>query len=227
MAEADLAEGEAELRDAERTLELAKAELEAAQAQADLRQRALDRQRDLSDRGVGTAALVETAELAARAADQAVVSRRQALSQAEAAVDRRSHRPAAAAASTWPRRERRLAETEIEAEFDGVLAESRRSRAVSSAPTSSWRCWSTPTRWRSRSACRPRSTARLLDADGRLMPAEVEVSLDVLGLDLTATGRISRGSATVGEGQTGRLVYAPLGEASGFRPGDFVTVSHR
>ena len=41
----------------------------------------------------------------------------------------------------------------------------------------------------------------------------------------TATGRITRESAAVGEGQTGRLLFAHLDESIGLRPGDFVTVS--
>jgi hypothetical protein len=66
--------------------------------------------------------------------------------------------------------------------------------------------------------------ARLLDASGALIPAEVEVALDVLGLEIVARGTLTRVSGTVGEGQTGRLVYAAIDSARGFRPGDFVAV---
>ena len=52
----------------------------------------------------------------------------------------------------------------------------------------------------------------------------VTVSLDVSGLDLHATGEITRESASVASGQTGRLLFARLDTAVGFRPGDFVTV---
>ncbi len=224
LAEADLAEGEAELRDTERSLELAEAELQAAQAQADLRRRALDRQRDLSDRGVGTAALVEEAELAAAASDQSVVSRRQALSQAESAVDR---------AVTGLQRlnidlaeaRRRLAETEIEAEFDGVLADVSAVEGGLVSVNEQLALLVDPDALEVAFRLSTAQYRRLLNDEGRLTPVEVEVSLDVLGLDLTATGRISRDSATVAEGQTGRLVYARLGDAPGFRPGDFVTVA--
>lgn len=223
LAEADLAEGEAALREAERTVELARAELEAAQTQADLRRRALDRQRDLSDRGVGTATLVEEAELASAAASQAVVSRRGALSQAEAALDR---------ARTGLQRlhvdlreaQRQLAETEIRAEFDGVLAEVTTVQGGLVTANEKLALLVDPDALEVVFRLSTAQYRRLLD-DGRLIPAEVRVSLDVLGVDLTAAGRISRDSATVGEGQTGRLVYATLGEAPGFRPGDFVTVS--
>jgi len=66
--------------------------------------------------------------------------------------------------------------------------------------------------------------ARLLDETGRLEGLPVSVSLDVMGADIATSGAISRESAAVGEGQTGRLIFARLDEAAGFRPGDFVTV---
>jgi len=66
---------------------------------------------------------------------------------------------------------------------------------------------------------------RLLDDAGRLIPAPVTVSLEVTGADLRASGRISRDSGSAGEGQTGRLIYARLDDATGFKPGDFVTVT--
>ena len=53
----------------------------------------------------------------------------------------------------------------------------------------------------------------------------MEVSLDVSGVDLTAEGRVARESADVGEGRTGRTLYAALEPAPGLRPGDFVRVS--
>ena len=121
------------------------------------RQRALTRQQDLDARGVGSAAAVETAELAMSAATQAVLSRRAALAQAETrldqagpALDRR--RIALAEA------ERRLADTEIGAEFAGVLSDVTRGggRARLRQRADRARSW-TPRRWRSCSGCRPRS----------------------------------------------------------------------
>jgi multidrug efflux pump subunit AcrA (membrane-fusion protein) len=224
VAEADLEEAEAELRDAERTLDLARAELTSAQAQADIRLRALDRQRDLSERGVGTAATVEAAEIEAATAEQAVVARRRALSQAEAGLDR--------AGTGLDRRridlaeaERQLGETEIRAEFDGILSEVSAVEGGLVAANERLALLVDPDALEVAFRLSTAQYRRLLDADGRLVPAEVTASLDVLGADLAATGRISRGSAVVGEGRTGRLVYARLGDAAGFRPGDFVTVT--
>lgn len=222
-ARADLAEAEADLRDAERALALAADDILAAEDQARLRENALSRQQDLLDRGVGSTAAVETAELASSSARQAVLSRRQAQASAEARVDQGStalERRRIALAEA----ERRLADTEIEAEFSGVLSdvgvvvgglvsanESLGQLIDPQALEVAFRV-STP------------QYSRLLTETGRLVGADVTASIDILGVDLEAAGVISRESAAVGQGQTGRLLFARLEDAPGFRPGDFVSV---
>ena len=222
-AESDLLDARAEAREAERALDLARDELEAARAQADLRQRALARQRDLETRNVGTAATVEEAELAASAAQQAVLARRQALAQAEARVDQAETRIARAEIALDEAR-RRLEDTVLRAGFAGTLsdvaivegglvsANERLARLIDPAALEVAFRVST------------RQFARLLDEEGRLRPAAVTARLDVFGTDLTAEGLLDRDSGAVGEGQTGRLVFARLDGARGFKPGDFVTV---
>ncbi|MGR3757322.1 MAG: efflux RND transporter periplasmic adaptor subunit [Tranquillimonas sp.] len=224
VARADLSDAEAELRDARRSLDLAREDLAAAESQSNLRTRALERQQNLAQRGVGTEAAVETAELAAAAAEQALVSRRQALAQAEARVDQ--------AATALTRRqiamtdaERALADTEIRAEFAGVLsdvtavegglvtANEQLARLVDPAALEVAFRVSTP------------QYARLLDDQGRLSRSDLRVALDVNGYTLETSGTISRESAAVGEGQTGRLLFARLDDAAGFRSGDFARVS--
>jgi hypothetical protein len=102
-ARTDLRDAENELAEARRALDLAIEDVAAARRQAELRARALARQTDLLDRGVGSAAAVEDAELAAATAEQAVLSRRQAEAQAEArATD--AETALERAASRWPRR---------------------------------------------------------------------------------------------------------------------------
>jgi multidrug efflux pump subunit AcrA (membrane-fusion protein) len=223
-AAADLREAEADLADARRALDLARDGLAATEDQAVLRERALERQRDLLGRAVGTDAAVETAELAASAARQAVLAARQGLAQAEARIDQ--------AETTLERRrialaeaERRLAETEVFAAFDGILndvslvegrlvnANERLGELVD------------PTALEVAFRVSTAQYARLLGPDGRVAGLPVTVALDVLGLDLTVAGTITRESAAVGEGQTGRLLYAALDPAPGFRPGDFVSVT--
>lgn len=222
-AQADILDAQAEVRDAERGLTLAGDEETAAQDQADLRARAFQRQQDLAARGVGTAAAVEDAELAAASARQSVLSRRQAVAQAEARVDQAQTRLARAKIALGEA-ERLLADTTVTAPFDGTLSAVNvvQGRLVSaneklgdvidgSALEVSFRV----------------STAqysRILGAQGDLIDAPVTAILDVSGIDLTATGRISRASVGAGEMQTGRVLYAQLDAAPGFKPGDFVTV---
>jgi multidrug efflux pump subunit AcrA (membrane-fusion protein) len=223
-AAADLRETEADLADARRSLLLAVDELDAAEEQVALRDRALARQRDLLDRGVGTDAAVETAELAVSAARQAVLSRRQALAQAEARIDQAKamldrRRIALAEA------ERRLSETEVHAAFAGILNDvSLVSGRLVNANERLGELID-PDALEVAFRVSTAQYARLLGPDGRLPELPVTVSLDVLGLDLAATGTVTRESAAVGEGQTGRLLYARLDDAPGFRPGDFVSVT--
>ncbi|WP_197917428.1 efflux RND transporter periplasmic adaptor subunit [Thiosulfatihalobacter marinus] len=222
----DLLDAQAEQRDAIRTLELAKDELVAAQSQLELRQRAHARQLDLQARGVGTSSSVETAELAMAGARQSVLSNRRALAQAEARVDQaetRLERTRIALAEA----ETDLRDTVITADFTGTLSEvavvkgglvsrnERLARLIDADALEVVFRVSTP------------QYARLLEENGDLYQAQVTVSLDVMGSDLPTKGEITRDAAAVGDGQTGRVLYARLEQARGLKPGDFVTVRVR
>lgn len=223
LALADLSRAEAELRDAARGLELARLDRAESENQAELRQRAFERRRSLSERGIGTEAVVEEAELAFAAARAAVIARRQAEAQAEARSEIAANaleRQRIALAEA----ERRLADTEIVAAFDGVLSDfavvagglvgmnERLGQVIDPGLLEvSFRL----------------STAqylRLLDGAGNLVPAQGEVALELGGLEITSPAVLTRASPSVGEGQSGRLVFAELAAPRGFRPGDFVTV---
>lgn len=223
LALADRARAEADARDAERALALARDEVASAQGQAGLRQAAVDRQRTLRERGVGSDAALETAELALQAAAQAVLSRRQAVVTAEARVDQAAvalQRLAISIAEA----ERALAETEIFADFTGRLSgvmvvggglvgqNERLAQIVD------------PDQLEVAVRVSTAQYARLIGADGALRQIPVHVSLDVLGAEVTASGRLERSAAAVGAGQAGRMVYVTLDAAPGFRPGDFVAV---
>ncbi len=224
LARAAMTEAEAEQREAEGALILARDDLAAAQAQAALRDQALARQNDLAAKGLGSAAAVETAALAQSSEGQAVLSRRAALAQAEARVDR-----AATALSRaeigLAEAERGLADTEVFAEFagrlDGVVAVAG---GIVGANEQLARIIDPDTlevAFRISTA----QYTRLIDAQGALIAAPVTAALDVLGTQITAQGTLSRVGAAVTEGTSGRLVYATLDAPRGFRPGDFVTVA--
>lgn len=221
---ADLRDAQAEARDAERALILERDELAAAEQQAALRQQALTRQTDLVARGVGTAAAVETAELALSSANQAVLARRQAEAQAQARLDQAATRLDRARLNLADA-DRALADTEIRAPFSGTLADVTIAQGVRVTPNE--RLGELIEKDDLEVSFRLSTTqySRLIGEDGSLLHAPVTVSLEAQGLSLSSTGQITRESAAVGDGQTGRLLFAKLDNATGLRPGDFVTVS--
>lgn len=222
LALSDMDRATAEQAEAARAVLLARDDLAAARVQADLRTQALDRQRDLEARRVGSAAAVETAALASSAAEQAVLSRRAALASAEARVDQ-ARTALSRQAITLAEAERALTETALYAGFDGVLS------GITVVPGrilgSNERIGDLidPDALEVAFRISTAQFARLLDDTGALIPAEITAALEVSGAELIAKGRLTRAGAAVAAGQTGRLVYATLTNAPGFRPGDFVT----
>lgn len=222
-AQNDLAEAEAEARDATRNLDLAREEVTAARTQAALRAEALRRQENLQARGVGTEAAIETAALALSAAEQSVLTRRQAEAGAEARVDQ--------AATAMERRRiavqeaaRKLEQTVLRAEFDGTLSDVSVVQGGRVNANEQIARVIDPTALEIVLRLSTTQHARLLNDTGRLRQAPLTAVLDVLGLEVTAQGQIIREAPAVGEGQTGRQVFASLDASAGFRPGDFVEV---
>jgi RND family efflux transporter MFP subunit len=223
LAESDLMDARAEVRDAERALEIARYELEASREQAALRARAYQRQLDLKERGVGTAAAVETSELAATQARQAELASRQALANAEARVDQARTRLSRAKIARADA-QRRLDDTTITAEFSGTLdtvnAVAGGFVSLNERLANLIDADSLEVAFRVSTA----QYARLLNKEGDLLHAPVSVALATQGLALRASGRITRDSGAVEEGQTGRMIFAKLDRAAGLKPGDLVTV---
>jgi RND family efflux transporter MFP subunit len=176
------------------------------------------------DRGVGTAAALETAELAAQAAAASVLTRRQALASAEARLDQ-SRTRLSRAEINLTEAERQVQDTEITAAFDGALTDVAVSPGGRVTANEQIATLLDPGQLEVAFRVSTAQYARLLDGEGDLIAAPVRVHLDVSGVDLATQGRITREGASVGEGQTGRLLFAQLDAAAGFRPGDFVTVS--
>lgn len=219
----DLQDAEAEQRDAARGLTLARDELAAAEDQGTLRTRAFQRQSDLADRGVGTSTAIEEAELAAAVARANVLSRRQALAQAEARVDlARTGIERARIALEEARRN--LADTEISARFEGIISDTQVVEGGLLAANERLGELIDPTDLEVAFRVSTAQFARLIDEEGRLVDTPVSVSLTVAGIDLETRGTLARVDAATGEGQTGRVLFAHLEAARGFRPGDFVTV---
>ena len=221
---ADLQDAEAELRDAERALVLANDELTASRSQVALRELALTRARDLQTRGVGTASSVEQAELEVSSSQASVLTQRQSLASAQARIDQATTRLARARINL-SEAERNVADTEITAAFDGTLADVTISPGGRVGANESFAQLVDPTRLEVSFRVSTSQYARLLDGNGTLIDAQVNVALDASGVNLNATGQITREGATVGAGQTGRLLFARLNASRSLRPGDFVTVS--
>ena len=222
-AKADVTDALGEVTEAERAIALAQDELAAAQQQADLRQRAYERQQDLQTRGVGTAASVEAAELAASSAAQSVLSRRSALDQAksrQSQAQTRLTRAELAAADA----QRRLDDTVLRAEFAGVLSGITLVQGGLVGANERIGQLIDPSALEAAFRLSTEQYSRLLDDAGQLIPAKAGVSLSVMGTELTSDAVISRDAGAVGDGQTGRLVFAQLDKPIGLKPGDFVSV---
>lgn len=224
LAEADTQDARAELANAEAALILERDDLTSARAQASLRQAAVERQQNLVDRGVGTAADLETAALAAASAEQAILAARASVNAADARVASATTALARAEIALTDAK-RNLDAATIRADFSGALADVL---AVEGRLVTANEQLATLVDPEALDVSFRLSTAqytRLIDASGALLPANVAAALNVSGVNLIAQGQIVRESAAVGEGQTGRLIFATLTNTAGFRPGDFVTVS--
>lgn len=223
VARAELDGAEAELRDATRGLTLAQAELAGAEAQRDLQAAALQRQRDLAQRGVGSTSAVETAELTLSAAEQTILTRQGAIAQAQTRID------AAGLAIERARilrdnADRDLSDRTVVAAFDGQLSEVSVLRGGLVSANEKVATLIDPTALEVVFSLSAAQHSRLLDDRGELIGAPIRAVLDVQGLSIAATGVVTRESATVGDSQTGRRVFATLDTPRGFRPGDFLRI---
>ncbi len=221
----ELAEAEADLADARRNLTLAKDEVTAAENQLKLRQKSMKRQDDLRARGVGTDAAMETAEIAASNAEQALLSKRLSLANAQAKIAR--------AETLVGRRKinldeatRLLADTTVKAEFDGVLTDI--SVVLGRLVSANEKLGSLidPTALEIAFRVTSEDFRALNTSPDGLRATELSVSL---GANDSFMGQIERVSAAVGEGKTGRELFARVQDAASLsiQPGDFVSVSVR
>ena len=223
LAENNLIDAKNEVMEAARNLSFSKEELAAAEEQEKLRLRALTRQKDLVERGVGTAAALENAELSASGATQAVLSRK-------AAVDQAKNRGAQAktrlvrAELALKDATRKLEDTKLYAEFSGLLSGVSLVKGGIVSTNERLGQLIDPEVLEVSFKISTQQYTRLLNDNGELLKAPVSVALTNTEQGLNADGVIIRDSASVAKGQTGRQVYAKLTKSVGFKPGDFVAV---
>ncbi|MEM9269716.1 MAG: HlyD family efflux transporter periplasmic adaptor subunit, partial [Pseudomonadota bacterium] len=225
LAQSDLAEAEAELKEAKQALGLAEDDLRAARNQETLRRQALQRQRDLLERGAGTAAAVETAEISLAGAEQTSVGRAQALANAQSRIER--------AEITLSRRQISLAEadrtvedTKVLAPFDGVLSEVSVVAGGLVNANEKLADLIDPNALEVAFRISNAQFALLIDEDGKLRDVPVRAALSLDELTVQVSGTVVRAGAAVETGQTGRRVFARLteGALAALRPGDFLSV---
>ena len=226
FALADRNDAEAEGKETSRSLLLAIDELNAAQERESLFKKSLEKQIQLLERGVGTSSAVENAELSLSSAKQAVLSIRKNVAQAETRVDQ--------AKSLLERREialkesrRKLEATSLSAEFSGILSGISVVQGGLMSANERMGTLIDPTALEVAFRISNTQYSRLLDSDGKLMPVDVGINLELTDSAIAFDAKIVRESAAVTDGQTGRLLFASIaaGRGIGLKPGDFVSVS--
>ena len=228
LAETQVKEAEAELLEARAARDLALGELAAAQEQKSLRQAALTRQEGLKTRGVGTDSSVETARLSLSSSRQTELARQQAAEQAKARI-LRAEIGLQRQKIALDEARRRLDETVARAPFDGIFANVT---AVVGRQVGTNELMGTlidPAAVEVAFRVSTAQFARLVDGRGLVQPVPITATLDLAGAAIPVVGRVDRAGAEVGEGQTGRVIYARLDAEGGraLRPGDFLRVDIR
>jgi membrane fusion protein, multidrug efflux system len=224
-AQAGVAEATAELGEAREAAQVATQELNAAERQRTLRTQSLGRQKQLRQKGFATAAEIESAELALANADQSVRNRAQMAIGARNRIERatlglqRAHVALADA-------ERGVGDTRLSAPFAGLLTNVQVVLGRLVSVNEKLAELIDPTALEVAFRVSNRQFANLLDARGQIMKLALTVALDLGERTIEVTGRIQRADAVVGQGQSGRLMFARLETTPGsvLRPGDFVAV---
>lgn len=220
-----LAEARSAQSEAEESLSLTRADLEAAIRQANLRRNAYDRQKQLFDRGVASAAAVENAQLALAGAEQTVASRRSAYASAKQRVQAAATAVQRAEISLGDAR-RDLADTAVTAPFGGLLTEVDATLGRLVTPNEKLADLIDLRSLEAAFRVTDAQYARLIGEDGALLPLNATVTLNLGDREVAARAVLDRPAATVGA-EGGRVIYAKIEAAdeTPLRPGDFVTVT--
>ena len=226
IASAALQEARAELAEASDALTFAEAEAALAAEQLALQEAVLARQEGLQSRGVAAEAAVETATISLSNARSSELSKRQAVASAKARISR-AEIGVSRAGISLNEAQRTLDDTTITAPFAGVISDA--TAAEGRLVASGERLGEVIDANALEVAFRVSNAqyARLLGQSGRLEAMPAAVTLDLGGTPLSVTATLERTGAEVGDGQTGRQIFAALPpEAASFlQPGDFVRVA--
>ncbi|MCY4260357.1 MAG: efflux transporter periplasmic adaptor subunit [Rhodobacteraceae bacterium] len=226
FALADRNDAEVEVTESLRALTLVENELKAARERETLLKRAYDRQVELWEKEIGTRDAVETAELALTTGRQSILSIQRSVAQAELRIDQaRSQLERQEIALAEARRQ--LDDTTLVAEFSGTLSDVSIVEGGLLSANERIGILIDPGALEVAFKLSNTQYRRLLDNDGRLLPIDVSVGLDLADSTTSTTGRIVREGAAVLEGRTGRLLFAALPDSGriGLKPGDFVSVT--
>jgi RND family efflux transporter MFP subunit len=184
-----------------------------------LRNQARTRQQDLRSRGLGSDAATEEAALALSGAEQGVLARRKTILQAEARV--------AQAASAQMRAqialddaERALRNTAIYAPFDGRVTQVSVGQGARVTPNEMLAEVIDPTALEVMIQLSANQAAQLPDLGAAPTLFTVTVGDQTVG-----QGIVARAGASVATGESGRVLFGTLQQATGVLPGDFVTVA--
>ncbi len=220
-----LADARSEQSEADQSLALARADLEAAINQLRLRRSALQRQNDLVQRGVAAPATMDEPQLAASAAEQAVVSRRSAYVAATQRMNQTATAIQRAEIEVQSAR-RDSADTTLSAPFSGVLTDINATLGSLVSPNEPLARLIDMRSLEAAFRVSDAQYARLLDADGNLAPLAASVSLKLGERNVKARATLDRPAAMVGA-EGGRTVYARIDttQKTPMRPGDFVSVT--
>ena len=196
-----------------------------AQEQVAVQTAALLRKQDLVTRGVGTEASIEAAQSAVTSAQQAILAKERALAQANSdLVQRRNALNLAKLAQDEAARG--LNDTRLVAGFDGVLSGISAVSGGLVNQNEKVGALIDPSRLEVEFRVSTAQYALLVDDNGALIQSDLRVVMELQDFRAEVAGQITRESALVSDGQTGRLLFARLDGAGigQLRSGDFVTV---
>jgi len=220
-----LADARSRESQAVQTVTLAEAELSAAQTQLNLRRDTLRRRVDLANRGLVPKTTVEADQLAFASADQAVITRRQALANARKQVEQ-TRLAIQRADITVADTRRDLADTATVAPFAGILTETTATLGRLVGTNEALGRLIDLSSLEAAFRVSDVQFARLLDEGGALRPLKATVSLSLGERSIDTPAVLARVAAITGA-EGGRTIYATIltDGRTPLRPGDFVSVA--